>query len=249
MLDIDESAPTAVVRLAHGKVNALDVEMLDEVVDRLALLATSQCTALVVTGRGPVFSAGVDVFRVLEGGQDYVDRMIPALGRAIVALFEFPKPVIAAVNGPAIAGGCVIAAACDRRIVAHDAPIGASELRVGVPLPVSALEVLRYTCGDQAEAVTLSGRVFRGADAVTHRLADELLPAAEVLDRAVAVADDLGAIPAYGYRLAKQRLRQPVLDRITATSWADLEVRRIWASTDAAAAIRASLERTTGQHR
>ena len=82
--------------------------------------------------------------------------------------------MIAAVNGPAIAGGYTIAAACNRCIVADDAPIGASEVRVGVPMPVPVLEVLRYACGDRAEAVTLSGQLFRGADAVAHRLADEV---------------------------------------------------------------------------
>jgi enoyl-CoA hydratase/carnithine racemase len=248
MLHVDDSAPTAVLSLAHGKVNALDVELLEAVADRLAALATSQCTALVVTGRGRVFSAGVDLFRVLEGGEDYVDRLIPALGRAVQAVFEFPKPVIAAVNGPAIAGGYTIAAACNRCIVADDAPIGASEVRVGVPMPVPVLEVLRYACGDRAEAVTLSGQLFRGADAVAHRLADEVLPATEVLGRALAVAGDLGGIPGNGYGLAKQRLRQPVGDRIKASASTDADVRRIWASPAAAAAMRASLERTTRRH-
>ena len=161
MLDVDESTPIAVLRLDHGKVNAIDVELLDEVIKQLTHLAESQCRALVVTGHGRVFSAGVDLVRVLEGGQDYVDRMIPLIGRTVQVLFQFPKPVVAAVNGAAIAGGCAIAAACDRRIVADDAPIGASEVRVGVPMPTAVLEVLRYACGDRAEAAILSGQVFR----------------------------------------------------------------------------------------
>ena len=102
---------------------------------------------LVITGAGRVFSAGVDLNRVLEGGADYTDRLIPALSDVFDALFCFPGPTVAAINGAAIAGGCVLACACDRRLISPDAGIGAAELRVGVPFPVAALEVMRYACG------------------------------------------------------------------------------------------------------
>ena len=69
---------------------------------------------------------------------------------------------MAAINGAAIAGGCVLACACDRRLISPEAQIGASEVRVGVPFPVAALEVMRYACGDHAEEVLLGGRTYRG---------------------------------------------------------------------------------------
>ena len=80
MLHVDDSAPTAVLSLAHGKVNALDVELLEAVADRLAALATSQCTALVVTGRGRVFSAGVDLFASSRGVRTMSTASSPPLG-------------------------------------------------------------------------------------------------------------------------------------------------------------------------
>jgi enoyl-CoA hydratase len=246
MLEIDDSAPTAVLRLAHGKVNALDVELLDALTAALADLEASACRASVVTGEGRAFCAGVDLFRVLDGGPAYADELIPALGRAFLGLFRFPKPVVAAVNGAAIAGGCVIAAACDRRIVSAGAPIGASELRVGVPFPASALEILRHACGDQAEAVILSGGIFRDDEALAHRLADEIADPGEVLARAVAVADDLATIPGDGYRLAKQQLRRPAVERIMAGADGDAHVQEAWGSAETVAAVRASIERTTG---
>ena len=247
MIDVDDSAPTATLRLAHGKVNALDVEILDALTAALAALERSACRALVVVGHGRAFSAGVDLFRVLDGGPAYADELIPALGRAFLGLFGFPKPVVAAVNGPAIAGGCVIAAACDRRILASGAPIGASELRVGVPFPASALEILRHACGDRAEAVILSGGIFRDAEALALRLADEIVDADEVLARAMAVADDLGTLPGDGYRLAKEQLRRPTVERIVAEAAGDTLVQAAWGSADTVAAVRASLERTTGR--
>ena len=247
MLLLDDSRPTAVLRLEHGKVNALDVELLEALTETLTSLETSPCRAVVLTGSGRAFSAGVDLFRVLDGGAAYVERLIPALGRAFGAVFEFPKPVVAAVNGPAIAGGCVLAAACDRRIAADAAPIGASELRVGVPFPAGALEILRHVCGPEAETVILAGGVHRGPDALARRLVDEIVPADDLMDRAMAAADDLGAIPSLGYRLAKAQLRRPTLERIVAGAAGDDEVRAVWAAPETAAAIRASLERTTGR--
>ena len=247
MLELDDSAPTAVLRLAHGKVNALDVELLDALTELLDTLARSPARAVVFTGAGRAFSAGVDLFRVLDGGVDYVDRLLPALGRAFEALFTFPKPLVAAVNGPAIAGGCVLACACDRRIVADTAAIGASELRVGVPFPASALEILRHACGDEVEAVILTGALFKGDEALARRLAHEVVAADTVVDRAVAVADDLGTMPPLGYRLAKAQLRRPTLERIAAGADGYDEVQKTWASPETAAAIVASLERTTGK--
>ena len=70
-----------------------------------------------LTGTGTVFSAGVDLRRLTEGGRDYVQAFLPLLGDAFFKTFTFPKPLIAAVNGHAIAGGCILACACDYRIM------------------------------------------------------------------------------------------------------------------------------------
>jgi enoyl-CoA hydratase len=249
MLLLDDTSPTAVVSLDHGKVNALDVELLDALTDGLRTLADGPCTALVLTGAGRAFSAGVDLHRVLDGGADYARRLIPALGSALEALFSFPKPVVAAVNGAAIAGGCILACACDLRIAAEGAAIGASELRVGVPFPASALEILRHACGPEAETVILGAAVVRDADALARHLVDEVVPADHLLARARAAADDLGAIPQPAYAMAKEQLRRPAIERIRAGEGGDTHVSELWASADTAAAIRASLERTTGKAR
>lgn len=245
MIEIDHGDGTATVRLARGKVNALDVELLQALTDSLTELERAEVGAVVVTGAGRAFCAGVDLFRVLEGGRAYVERLLPALSDTLEALFRFPGPVVAAINGAAIAGGCVLACACDRRIAAPEALIGASELRVGVPFPAAALEILRYACGDHAEDVILSAGVFRGADALSRRLVDEIVPADTVVARATDVARDLGTLSPVGYRMAKARLRRPALDAMVSGRGGDAEIRRLWASPQTAAAIEESLRRTT----
>ena len=110
-----------VLTLSSGRVNALDVEVLEELTGAVRELQSSGAGALVVTGAGKVFSAGVDLNRVLQGGADYTDRLIPALSDAFDALFCYPGPTVAAINGAAIAGGCVLACACDRRLISPDA--------------------------------------------------------------------------------------------------------------------------------
>jgi enoyl-CoA hydratase/carnithine racemase len=237
-----------IVQVAHGKVNALDVELLDALTDCFGSLEKSEGGAVILTGAGKAFSAGVDLFRVLDGGSAYASQLIPALSRAFEAVFRFPRPVVAAVNGAAIAGGCVLACACDRRLMSDaGAPIGASELVVGVPFPAAALEVMRHACGDHTEEVILTGRLYAGGDAIAVGLIHELVAAEQLDERAREVADELSRLTPDGYRLAKQLLRGPALARMADAAANDAEVERIWASQVTAQAIRDQLEKTVAR--
>ena len=136
MLDFEERGEVAIMRLQHGKVNALDLELLLAITE--AMRAVDQARAVVITGSGSVFSAGVDLQRIVAGGPSYVREFLPALSESFMAIFDHPGPVVAAVNGHAIAGGCVIAAACDVRLMSQG-KIGLAELSVGVPFPPAAM--------------------------------------------------------------------------------------------------------------
>ena len=243
MIEHENVGGVAVLRLAHGKVNALDVELLDAITAAFTDAAEDpDARAVVITGAGRAFSAGVDLFRVLDGGSTYTDRLVPAISRMAEKVFTFPKPAVAAINGPAIAGGCVLACACDRRVLAPGAAIGATELRVGVAFPAAALEILSYAAGTAAEDVILTAGLYRDDAAIRTGLAHEL--AEDPVARAVEVAADLVTTP---YGMTKSALRAPTLARIRAAN--DDAVRANWASAETAAAIRASLERTTGVNR
>lgn len=231
MIDIEKHGPVRVLTLSAGRVNALDVEFLRELTEAVREQERSGGAALVITGAGRVFSAGVDLNRLIEGGAAYTDQLVPALSDLFNTVFRYPGPTVAAINGAAIAGGCVLACSCDWRLAGPDAQVGAAEVRVGVPFPVAALEVMRYACGDRAEEVVLSGRSYRGEEAVARGLAHRIV-SENLLDAAVAEASDLSEIPAAAYRHTKAQLRAPTLARIDAGADIDREVRRVWAAAE-----------------
>ena len=122
---------------------------------------------MIITGTGTIFSAGVDLRRLLDGGSAYLADFLPALDRMLRRLLFLPKPVVAAVNGHAIAGGCVLACACDRRLAARGpGRVGVTELLVGVPFPAVALETMRLVVPPHRLAeVVYTGRTWPVEDA------------------------------------------------------------------------------------
>ena len=118
MIELTHRGGIAVVTMVHGKANALDIEFCEAIAAQFEALRGSDTKAVVLTGQGQMFSAGVNLIRLSEGGADYVRRFLPALHRLYDTVFFFPKPVVAAVNGHAIAGGCVLECCADRRIAA-----------------------------------------------------------------------------------------------------------------------------------
>ena len=119
MIDLKIDDGIAVVTIAHGKANVLDVELCEALTKCFEELRASDVKAVVITGQGRMFSAGVDLVRVSSGGADYVRKLLPVMNRMFDAVFFLPKPVVAAVNGHAIAGGCVLTCCADRRLMAR----------------------------------------------------------------------------------------------------------------------------------
>jgi enoyl-CoA hydratase len=217
MIERSEVDGVAVVRLAHGKVNALDLELLAAITATFAELDAGPSRAIVLTGTGRAFSAGVDLRRTVAEGADYVRAFLPALSEAFLAVFEAGKPVVAAVNGHAIAGGAILASACDRRVMGPDGRFGVTELRVGVPFPPTALELLGYAIGERAarDAVFAADTVD-APEALRRGYVDALVTSAdEVVATAVAAAGRLAEeVPPDTYRFTKGQAHEPVRERL-----------------------------------
>ena len=248
MIEREEIDSIVLLRLAHGKVSAMDVELLSAI--DAAFAGAADAAAIVVTGTGSSFSAGVDLFRILDGGAAYIDRFLPLLSDAFLRVFAHPRPVVAAVNGHAIAGGCILACACDVRLMAAgNGRVGVPELRVGVPFPLAPLEIVRYaTGGVQLQPAVYGGGTLEPEAARAAGLIDEVVPAETLLERAIAVARTLAAIPAASFTLTKQSLRAPALSVIErGRPQSDPLVAAAWRSAECHAAIRGYLERTIGK--
>lgn len=235
MIQHEDRDGVTLLRLDHGKVNALDLELCEAIADAFDGLA-ADAPAVVLTGAGSAFSAGVDLQRMVDGGEDYVAAFLPALSRMFLAIFDHPGPTVAAVNGHAIAGGYVVAAACDHRLVADGkARVGLTELRVGVPFPTAAIEIVRHAIGPAAARtlVTTAG-LFGPDEAVALGALDRAVAADELEAEALALATTMGGFAPDAFQLAKRQLHGPARAAIEErTPIDDVRVEAIWSAPNA----------------
>jgi len=226
--------------MEHGKANAFDPEF-------IAWLRAELAEAngpLVLTGRAHIFSAGVDLKWSLQADDDAIRSFLGELSALFFDLFHHPHPVVAAINGHALAGGCVLAMACDHRVGAPgDWSIGVPELGVGVPFPPIALEIVRFAQpGPALQKLVLFGQPLKAPEAVTQGLVDEQADDWEAT--AVKRAETLAAIPRDAFARTKLALRAPALERAQTGDLA--AVQDAWCSDAVRGAIRSYVERTLG---
>src|SRR5262249_21534987 len=207
MIELTHQDGVAVLRMADGKANVMSLEFCRAMTARLEEVPASPAAAVVVTGNRRSFYAGVDLVGLLSGGRPYVGDSLPALSAMRATASAFPKPIAAAINGHAAAGGCVLACAADRRLMAREAGrIGVSELLVGVPFPPAAMEVMRNAVAPQYfEEAIFTGATYAPPEALGRGLVNEIVEPEALLERAVAAAKALAALPAGTLRSRKSR--------------------------------------------
>lgn len=234
------------IRMAHGKASALDLELclaLQNAFEEAA--ADDGVGAVVLTGTGSIFSAGVDLPRMISAGGDYIQQFVEGLDAALRSVFVFPKPVVAAVNGHAIAGGAILTLACDHRLMTGGR-IGVPELLVGVPFPALALAIVRFAMPRQhLQPMIYFGRTIEAEAAQEIGIIDEIPPPSDLLGRAHAIAQKFAAIPRDAFRLTKRQLREPYLRDASHNAVALVdEIDAVWAMPETHEKIRAYLAKT-----
>jgi enoyl-CoA hydratase len=243
VIEVTERDGVALLRLADGKVNAMSMEFCEALTARFAEISPARAVVLTATGR--TFSAGVDLVRLLAGGVPYIREFLPALSTMLAAVFSHPAPVVAAINGHAIAGGCVLACAADKRLMARDGGrIGVTELIVGVPFPPVAMEIMRCATAPQFFAdVIFSGATYTPLEALGRGLVHDIVDPQPLLDHAVAAANALAALSPKAFALSKRQTRQPALERMQSPE-VDAAIEQIWTAPETLERVRDYVART-----
>jgi enoyl-CoA hydratase len=247
MFDVERKNDIEILRMQYGPANAMDLDFCVELAKTIRALEKSSSRAIVLTGQGKIFCAGVDLPQLLEGGAEYVRQFLPALDDVLEAFFFCNKPIVAAVNGHAIAGGCLLACTADRRLMVDGkAQIGVPELRVGVPFPAVALEIMRAkTSPGFFEEIILGAATYTAQEARKRGLIDDIFDKDQLLNEAISTAEAFAAIRPEIFAFSKQQIRQTVREAIDSrTKGQEADLFALWESDDTHAAVSDFVART-----
>jgi methylglutaconyl-CoA hydratase len=194
-LTLDYDGPLAIVTLNRpDRRNAISYELINELLRALDELKISTAQLLVLTGAGKAFCSGMDLdnLRSIIGRTPEENRAdSETMARLFRTLYEFPKVTIAAVNGPAVAGGCGLATLCDFTLASPEAKFGYTEVRIGfVPAIVSTF-LLRQVGEKHARDLLLTGRIISADEAFRIGLVNEVVAPDKLMGRARELASTL----------------------------------------------------------
>jgi len=236
----------ATVTLQRSPANAISIELIERIGGVFESVADDpSIRAVILTGQGTSFCAGLDLKIVPFLGAAEQKRLLNALNRALYALYGCPLPVVGAINGHAIAGGLVLALACDWRIGADWAfLVGLTEVLVGIPYPVAAIEVARQELGPRvARELILFGGNIPARSALERGVLDELVPSEQVMERAMAKALEAARLPRIGFGRVKRQLRAATLTIIDSAIAGNEPLLDNWLSEETIAAATSVLQR------
>ena len=219
----------------------MDPQLLDEGRRLADELVADPPAAVVLTGREGFFSAGADLKIAPTLDADGQRGMVDGINRIFAGWYGFPRPVVAAVNGHAIAGGLILALCADYRVASTDGKYGVTELKAGLPYPAVAMAVVRAELHAPAARRLVLGADLVGAkEALEAGAFDEVAEPDQVLHRATEVARELSLLPSEAYEKVKRQLRGPVLEEALAQPDPLLEG---WTGRDTADAVANILRR------
>jgi enoyl-CoA hydratase len=207
----------AILELNGGKANALSGPTLDLIEKLIDGFEASSARAAVLTGYERFFSAGLALPLLIDLERPAMKEAIDKFGRVMMRVFACDKPIVAAINGHALAGGCVLALECDWRIMIDDpsAKIGLNETQLGIGLPTIVTEPLRMQVpAASIVPIAYEGTAFSPEAALRVGLVHEVVPAAELRARASAKAKTWADLPPEGIAQVKRSLRRPAIERI-----------------------------------
>lgn len=240
------------IRLARPPVNALDREILDQLVEAVQAAPAQGAHGIILSGGEKVFSGGLDVPFLMTLGRDDLLACWSRFFDAARAIAKSPVPVAAAITGHAPAGGCVLALCCDRRVMSRSADpakpyrIGLNETQVGLAVPDAIQFLLRRAVGARvAESLVVPGTMVDSGQALALGLVDELATdAGDAVERACGWLQSLTTLPWTPLLATRRIARADIAAALDAFGEAELgSFIEGWYSADTQAALQALMAR------
>ncbi|MFA6275117.1 MAG: enoyl-CoA hydratase/isomerase family protein [Pedobacter sp.] len=217
----------AIISLHRPKSNSLNREMVIELTDMLNNIESdSNIGGAIITGKEHFFSAGLDLIELYNYNEEEAKSFWHLFLNFVAKITSFKKPLIAAINGHSPAGGCVIALACDARVMAEGKYIiGLNEVPVGIIVPNSIFSLYSFWLGKaDATRSLLEGKLFNPEEALAIGLVDELVKPESILTAAERRARKYMAYERNTWSQSKLNIRKELIESTSADQSADLEV-------------------------
>jgi enoyl-CoA hydratase len=214
---VETHGEIALVLMDDGKANAVSEGFLDALEPALSEAAKSKAAVLV--GRPGRFSGGFDLKAMQHATDEERQRLVTRGGRMIHSLYSFPKPLVGAITGHAVALGALMALGCDTRVGTEGAfLIGLNETAIGLTLPTFGLEMAKARLGPEyLTAAVIQAQLYNPDEATNAGFLDETADADHLIDRAIEIATRLSELPSGAHTATKLALRSDILDRIDAS--------------------------------
>jgi enoyl-CoA hydratase len=211
-ITVEQRDAVTLVTIDRPPANAMSPDLVAEGVEILERLRDDPPGAVVIAGIPGYFSAGVDLKIAPTLDAKGQAEAVHGINRVFAAWYSAPFPVVGAITGHAIAGGLILALCCDYRVVGRSGRFGLTEVKVGIPYPAAALAIVRAELRvEVARALALRAHLIDADEAFANGVFDEQVDDDQVVERALAVAAELAALPSREYRHTKYRLRQDTI--------------------------------------
>jgi enoyl-CoA hydratase/carnithine racemase len=208
-----------IVRLSKARGNAIDAVLIEDLLKVAAEVTADDGVAGVLLGSAhpKLFSPGLDLVTLIDYDRAGMRHFMGRFAEMLWSLYGLRRPMVAAVNGAAVAGGCILALTADHRVLKRGAAIGLNEVKVGVPLPWSVVLLLRASVPPQAvNRVALLGRNFADEEALAAGLADEVVADDAFEETCLARLNEFVEKDAHALAVTKSYLRAGVLAEMRA---------------------------------
>lgn len=223
-VEVNDKNGIAIVSMQRPPVNSLNVELLSELKQTFVDLEKNKSRGAILTSASRTFSAGLDILEMYKPNPDRLKNFWTTLQDAWTGLYGSTFPTVAVINGPAPAGGCLLAMSCEYRVMVPKSIIGLNETQLGIVAPSWFAETMINTIGKrQTELALTSGRLFSTEEALQVGLIDEIVQTKEEgLEKAFGFLSKFARISPLARNMSKQLIRGDTLKRLQKNREGDL---------------------------